>query len=315
LNLLLERPELRQLAQRITARYHLTPLSADETSAYVEHRLSVAGNTHQLFDTNAVRDLFQASGGIPRVINVLADHSLLAAFAQGADRVSRAHVARARAEVMPLATARRQQTRTLALWVLGLLALGIGAFYLYAARQIGAPDKPVPNSGSATPIANESAAVPAAPDAIATYLQYFGLTPTPELREILERCPIQISPGLRCLHAKVPTEFVKAANQPYLVRINQRWQISSAALVQPEWQILALYALPDDVPQAFTQGYAGPGVGLLASQLAKRDGGSALQKIYGPRMAERVMRLQRDLGITADGVVGPATWLALNLRQ
>src|SRR5690606_20827585 len=66
----LGQPELRQLAQRITARYHLTPLSADETEAYVRHRLNVAGCSRFPFTRLALRRLHQHSGGVPRLINV-----------------------------------------------------------------------------------------------------------------------------------------------------------------------------------------------------------------------------------------------------
>lgn len=81
---LLARPELRQLAQRITARYHLTPLSAQETHEYVLHRLWVAGADERLFTADALRQLYRFSGGVPRLINVLCNRAMLAAY--GADR-------------------------------------------------------------------------------------------------------------------------------------------------------------------------------------------------------------------------------------
>ncbi|MEJ2694139.1 MAG: AAA family ATPase [Candidatus Thiodiazotropha sp.] len=83
---LLARPELRQLAQRITARYHLTPLSAHETREYVMHRLRVAGADEQLFSEGALRQLYRFSGGVPRLINVLCNRAMLAAY--GVDRQS-----------------------------------------------------------------------------------------------------------------------------------------------------------------------------------------------------------------------------------
>ena len=73
LNELLCLPELRQLAQRITARYHLMPLTVDEVDAYLRYRLQIAGCFQPLFNRKAVAALHKASGGIPRIINVLAD--------------------------------------------------------------------------------------------------------------------------------------------------------------------------------------------------------------------------------------------------
>ncbi|MCF6264450.1 MAG: AAA family ATPase [Xanthomonadales bacterium] len=80
---LLGRNDLRQLAQRITARFHLTPLNAEETAAYVKHRLAVAGapGAHNPFSEKALKALYRASSGVPRLINTIADRALLAAYA------------------------------------------------------------------------------------------------------------------------------------------------------------------------------------------------------------------------------------------
>ena len=80
LRTMLARPDLRQLAQRITGRYHLEPLSQSETFEYVQHRLKVAGASSTIFDAAACRELYRLSGGVPRVINVIADRALLGAF-------------------------------------------------------------------------------------------------------------------------------------------------------------------------------------------------------------------------------------------
>ncbi len=80
LRTMLARPDLRQLAQRITGRYHLEPLSQSETYEYVQHRLRVAGATSTIFDAAACRELYRLSGGVPRIINVIADRAMLGAF-------------------------------------------------------------------------------------------------------------------------------------------------------------------------------------------------------------------------------------------
>lgn len=79
---LLNQPELRQLNQRVTARYHLEPLSAEETAGYVAHRLKVAGNERMIFKPAAIKRLHRLSGGIPRRINLIADRALMGAYAQ-----------------------------------------------------------------------------------------------------------------------------------------------------------------------------------------------------------------------------------------
>ena len=84
---LLARPELRQLAQRITARYHLNPLSSEETAGYVKHRMRVAGATAEAFTPASLAEVHRLSGGVPRIINVICDRALLGAFTHEDHRV------------------------------------------------------------------------------------------------------------------------------------------------------------------------------------------------------------------------------------
>lgn len=96
---LLGRNELRQLAQRITGRYHLDPLSSDETVAYVRHRLRVAGATTDIFTAPGLSEVYRLSSGVPRVINVIADRALLGAYTQDKHRVDGSLVRAAASEV------------------------------------------------------------------------------------------------------------------------------------------------------------------------------------------------------------------------
>jgi general secretion pathway protein A len=96
---LLAREDLRQLAQRITGRYHLDPLSREETYAYVRHRLRVAGATSDIFSRRALGEVYRVSGGIPRLINIVCDRALLAAYTQDLHQVTATLVRRAGAEV------------------------------------------------------------------------------------------------------------------------------------------------------------------------------------------------------------------------
>jgi general secretion pathway protein A len=96
---LLARNELRQLAQRITGRYHLNPLTRDETAAYVRHRLRVAGATSDIFAPTALAEIYRLAVGVPRVINVVCDRSLLGAYAMDRHRVTASLVRYAAAEV------------------------------------------------------------------------------------------------------------------------------------------------------------------------------------------------------------------------
>ncbi len=107
--ILLGQPELRQLLdqdgvaqinQRITSRYHLSPLSNQEVAMYIEHRLAVAGGRGQLFSTAAMKKVAELSKGVPRLINVLCDRSLLGAFVEGKYQVDLKIVQQAAQEVL-----------------------------------------------------------------------------------------------------------------------------------------------------------------------------------------------------------------------
>jgi len=96
---LLQRRNLRQLAQRITARYHLSPLGPEDTHLYIGHRLQVAGAQRNPFKRSAMKAIYQRSKGIPRLINIIADRSLVAAYAKERADVTAAMVHEAANEV------------------------------------------------------------------------------------------------------------------------------------------------------------------------------------------------------------------------
>ena len=100
LRTLLARDDMRQLAQRVTARYHLEPISRDETSAYIKHRLQICGSSQTVFNKRAVDKIQQLSGGIPRLINVLSDRSMLGAYVEGKTQVDVKVVKKAASEVL-----------------------------------------------------------------------------------------------------------------------------------------------------------------------------------------------------------------------
>jgi MSHA biogenesis protein MshM len=93
LNKHLEQNSIRQLAQRITFHYHLGPLTRDDMEYYLAHRLRVAGYTgSRLFSRGAIKGLYKSSGGIPRLINIMANKALMLAYGEGKQQVSARHV-------------------------------------------------------------------------------------------------------------------------------------------------------------------------------------------------------------------------------
>jgi general secretion pathway protein A len=85
---LLRSPELRQLDQRVSIRYQLTPLTDEETGAYVAHRLAIANPSRSVvFTSAALKVVYEYSGGIPRLINMLCDRALLGGYSAQTTRI------------------------------------------------------------------------------------------------------------------------------------------------------------------------------------------------------------------------------------
>jgi general secretion pathway protein A len=158
---LLDRTDLRQLAQRITGRYHLKPLSREETKGYVRHRLRVAGATEDIFTPAALVELHRLSEGIPRVINVACDRALLGAYTQETKKISSGLVRRAAGEVYG-----RRFLPTWLGWVVGSLALVALAGSLFVGWQFWRQSSPIfsaaraPKSAAAAHTATAGATTP-----------------------------------------------------------------------------------------------------------------------------------------------------------
>jgi len=186
---LLARPELRQLAQRITARYHLTPLDAQETAEYLRHRWRVAGGQKFPFEAKAIRRLHARSGGVPRLLNVIAERALLAGYARDAASIDARLVDAAADEVLPPRARRRWP------WLAAAAALAVVA----AGALLWPRVPPTPASARAanavampSTAAAPAVAPPAPPpvpmlqaDALASLIGATGDTPVPAWQHLL----------------------------------------------------------------------------------------------------------------------------------
>ncbi|MDN5863253.1 MAG: AAA family ATPase, partial [Salinisphaera sp.] len=179
LEAMLRRPDLRQLAQRITARYSLCALNRQQTSAYISHRLRVAGGAPSLFDKRACNAVHRATGGVPRLINTVCERALLGGYGQGARNIDARTVRRAARETLPVGRepiAGRVLAPTALLVATALLAFGLhfalrqwhtseipaGIAQAEAAEpSAGRGDDEAPESLGHTEVAVESASAPA----------------------------------------------------------------------------------------------------------------------------------------------------------
>ena len=233
---MLARPELRQLAQRITARYHLTPLDAKETGAYLRHRWRVAGGQKFPFDAKAVQRMHQRSGGVPRLLNVIAERALLAGYARDATVIDARLVDAAANEVLPPAAEQRW-------WPWLGAAAGIAVIALLAMLW---RDRPVPTIATGDTVAAAStnapqaATTPAAPridvlDAagLSQLIGATGDTPVPAWQHLLALWSlpagsITVDPAgpctpatgdVHCVRGRAKLGSLLALDRPQLLRL------------------------------------------------------------------------------------------------
>jgi len=250
---MLARPELRQLAQRITARYHLRPLDEAGTAAYLRHRLTTAGAKRFPFAQDAVRRIHQRSGGVPRLINVIAERALLGGYAHDLLSIDAKTVDRAAGEALaPSSTAHPQRDRA-SLIAAGALALAaiVIAFVLSRTSPGNAQATDAP-AAATTSVADASTAISTTPGRPAldgaALLQRVRQTPPRSPREWQalvaawkapaalgkaspDACPPTLSPGWRCLRSRAQLDPLLRIGRPVLLRMRAEPQAVWASLL------------------------------------------------------------------------------------
>ncbi len=344
----LNQPELRQLAQRITARYHLTPLDRHETEAYVRHRIAVAGGPRVPFSRLGLRAIYQRSGGIPRLINVIADRALMAGFAREQESLGERLIDRAADETLPGNA--RYWLHRYGRWAMAaalLIAAGIAAQYLLHRP----PQPPAQAAIVSPPTPPRDEALTQLRDAIA-HSQDSELTAWTQLLarwqvnsdqvsvQDAARCQNVVFPGLDCLHGSGTIEQLARFDRPLILVLRQgdahadallqdvdaqhaRLNVSGTSQLLEKKDLSALWngefyaawRLPQEIPASLHLGDAGSGVAWVKAQLARMDGGKSADTgpaYFDAALEERVRKLQIAYGIKPDGIVGPETLFALS---
>lgn len=339
---MLRQPLLRQLAQRITARYHLLPLTRSDVDAYVRFRLQIAGCVQPIFSTKAVTVLHRLSGGIPRLINLICDRAMLAAYARGEHRVSGRDISQASFEV----TGQRDDGS----WLGGLAVTAAGAL-LVAAGWFGwqhfgvLPVRPVvkvevPVTVDETPEQQEqlSEAIGQAYDpslALQNLYRVWGFEPEPEEAS----CSEAERAGLRCLSGSASLDEIAkmqhpaqitlkgekgsryyatlvslGAEQAYLLIGEQSWNVERGWLNQ-HWdgEYTLLWRLPKG------SAVIGNGAGQPQAQWLENAVSKALKQAprkvsrFDAELKRKVEQFQKRAGLSADGIAGANTLLRLNI--
>jgi len=353
LRALLDRNDLRQLAQRVTARYHLEPLGREDTAAYVRHRLRVAGATNDIFTRAALAEIYRQSGGVPRVINIIGDRALLAAYTQDQHEVSPALVRRAASEVFdrplppfwlsPVVTA-----------LVALLILGTGAaLWRFAPtwRAARAP-APVAVAPAPAPAAPPRPVVPTLEDVLAqagtdadtdaAFTQLLKLWQATYTPGPTDGCTQAAAQGLDCVSLRGSLAQLRELNRPVILmlsdaaghsrqvvltgigtedvqlQVGARTVRTSIAALAGAWfgDYVLLWRPAVPVVEELRPGTRGPAVRQLRTQLQQLRGDAAASRpsaVYDDALRQMVEEFQREHHLAVDGIAGIETQLRLDV--
>lgn len=351
LNDVLAQPALRQLSQRITARYHLRPLNLNETSAYIRHRLTVAGMPpgRDPFSPVVVKKMHAISGGIPRLINILCDRMLLGAYSQEATTVDSRMFKQASEEVLgdPREKAFIRRHRLSPPLIYSGSAVAVALILLCVIWWLFRPAAPVPAASvvagarveqSASGVIESSTRRTRHQDeALTALLNHLGY----QQESAAYPCWLANKNGMDCetLEAKTWDDFL-AINRPAVLTLTSptrhtvyasviNIEGNSATLLADGgeqtisldelgalWtgEYVIIWRRPVLFDGAIRLGDSGPMVDWLAAQFANLDGQKTplAQNTFNKMLDHRVKLFQRSHGIKDDGVVGVQTFLRLN---
>ncbi len=343
---LLRQPLLRQLAQRITARYHLLPLDLNDVDAYVRFRLQVAGCLQPIFTPSAIRALHRLSGGIPRVINLICERALLGAYAAGRERINEKLLAQAAYE----ATGVRDEGSTgavLAFSLAGMLMLAAGWF---GWQQWGfLPKHPVKKVMVPVALPADAKLVKRFDQAIAEAayedqaMQQLYRVCSFETAIDEAHCDSAERANLGCIQGQASLDEIIKLNYPVVARLteqngpelyavvlhvadgqadlllgSEKWQVSQEWLSKAWGQdYTVLWQLPESSNKIISK-RSGPADVLwletVVSQALHQPPRNKLSR-FDNQLATKVRQFQKQEGLTEDGVAGEQTLLRLVVRS
>jgi general secretion pathway protein A len=328
---LLARHELRQLAQRVTARYHLSPLSLAETGEYVRHRTVVAGGEGKVgFTSEALTAVHRLSAGVPRLVNLICDRALLAGYVKGSRTITAAMVRQAAAEV------EGDRPATSFRWHHGLIASGLTLIlalvaFVVAPRLAQAPDA---SAVTASPEAPRPAPTPVPPP-----------SRSERLDQLLRTLPRAASFAAAARRIEAAWDGIPLSRTPLRTHLGQLRALGLPAALEtfhpsrPDTCFVALLRLDDraalvgvgdeppieaPLPQvdAFWTRDAvvfWPEPAEVRTSRAARDAWARLALsglgFAEPDLPAAVKRFQREADLLPDGLLGPRTRMALFARS
>jgi general secretion pathway protein A len=345
----LSRPELRQLSQRIIARYHLGSLSRKDVGAYVAHRLSIAGLRNQIFPDSTINKLYKLSGGIPRLINVLSDRALLGTFVQEQSSVNKSTLSRAAGEVFGKTWRQNKYRRVYVSIATVFFVIAVGVVLAATYFNNESRKSVAQNTRGTLAVEPEQRDNLQWPDnqpinlsnqmAFQGLFKQWGITYQPEKNTSV--CLQAQKQGLRCLNGLGSLNNLLHLNRPSVLKLydkqRRKFYATLIALkkdsavfivgtetrevsikdIESQWlgSYTLLWRVPPDYKSAVYPGVQDPVVRWLDKQLALIQGETIQHREntkFDADLVNRIKKYQIAEGLIPDGIVGTQTLIRLN---
>jgi general secretion pathway protein A len=349
---ILAKQELRQLSQRVTARFHLDALNKDEVADYIQHRLDTAGAKGSLFPPATVKRIYAISKGIPRLINLVCDRALLGTYVQNRLQVDVATINHAAKEILGETKSKPLPWAAIAAVLLvALLTTSILLFKPITTTTVVA-ESTEPRVTTPDPTADPTAELQIAEvvtDADIDVETPSEATTEEAIEEAGAKEPANSElailvarvSGLQCLSKLGSLRDVAHLNRPVIINLStqsssqwfvvkridnetitvitngEEFRLDSDEILN-YWSgfYTLLWRPPPAYQESIRRGAQGATVDWLLTQLAIVDGDSVptitKNPVYDANTESRVKRFQISVGLVPDGVVGAQTWIHLN---
>ncbi|MDQ6978637.1 MAG: AAA family ATPase [Mariprofundaceae bacterium] len=347
---LLQRHELRQLNQRITARCHLEAMTQVETRACIDHRLRIAGCDKPLFTAAALRGVYRRSGGIPRLINLICARALLGAYAHAKTGIGSAVIQQAAKEIFGSSSPPPANEQPVYGWLLlpALLLLGWLAYSEYGIRPM--PKEQQVTTVVKSPVQQVSMVVP--PTVKTETAMFYGGSPARALQTLVQvwqphaqadDCTeIARSSGLQCFHQALTLAQLRQFDRPAMITMmgddgyahaavvrylsgdsaqlqwqDHQWSMGLKALEQRRFaDVTLLWQATTDYHGPIRRNDTGNIIKRIHQQLDTREGvtlvGGTHPLRWDTAIQTRLKTFQRQQGLKPDGVAGALTLMHLN---
>lgn len=346
LETMLAQPELKQVQQRITARYHLLPLLRSEIATYVSHRLAVAGQQKMIFPPRVLSRLYDKTDGIPRLINVICDRAMLGAYVKSQSKVTGSILNKAAREVLGRSPRQR--------WVLpgsilaSILLVGVATaavlFYDQEQNLEAAPGPKPPTEVISDTLQDDMLTWPEQVTAEGNTLAVAQIAQFKQWSISLENgdtqpCKKAVSQGLRCYSSIGNLGSLASYDRPVILTLldddSRKYQATLLSLdndlatlafahgtetvavqdMEARWQgqYQLLWRTPPTGSSVIRPGDSGEGVTWLTRSLFAAGIESVkIHTAYTQKVIDAVEEFQRINGLVADGIAGRQTLIHLN---